>query len=827
MHAVNSIADDGGVTLPHVAELRALGARLLGPDLIVYPVRHHSPACAWHLRGLLEHTAVSTVLVEGPSGFDRLIPQLVHPQATMPLAIYTYAVMTSEGQDPATADGRRRAAYYPFCDHSPELVALRHAAARGIPARFIDLDFAEQCVIEGDATTFESRSLLDERHLTRSRHLATLASRLHCRDHEELWEHLFEIPATGRSAAEQVASIAAYCQLARSGYGDDELAADGTLAREAEMVAHVRDALAARGDGDGPVLVVVGGFHAVALLDGLDRHVDAPTRGRAAVTDQASALIRYSLDRLDRLNGYSAGMTSPAWHQQVWQRLLRHAQAGIDIGARVRQEQALETLSAIAAELREHHDLSLPMPVLGAAYEQTLQLARLRGRSAPAREDLVDAVTSCFVKGDADADGSTVLAVAHRILSGTAIGVVPPGTDRPPLVVDFLHRAARLRLKVDGVAHKTVLDIYRRDEHRRISRLMHGLTLLGVPFGVRLAGPDFVLGTGLDRLREQWEYAVGAATEAALVEASVHGTTVPQAVATRFRDRLARMDNDGELRQAKSAAAMLTHACVLGLHDAIDRVTAPLAAAIAQDASFESVAAATGTLGLLWESREPLEARAVPGLPQLLKSAYERAMFLGRGLQDATGDGSDLIEALSRLRELLASDAGAALDATLLRDLLATLSSGHTHPAVRGAVLGLRHCAGEIDDETLTTTVRGHLDGLLPATQAVAFLRGLLQTAREVAWQQPMLLSMLDDLLGRWEDGVFVAALPELRLAFAAMTPNETDRIAQAVAGLHGREDLGRLVRDDVDADELQRRLLLSRDVTRRLASDGLGGWLA
>ena len=61
--------------------------------------------------------------------------------------------------------------------------------------------------------------------------------------------------------------LAAYCHLARIECSDAELNADGTLQREAEMAWHIRQALAERREGDGPVLAVVGGFHAVALPD--------------------------------------------------------------------------------------------------------------------------------------------------------------------------------------------------------------------------------------------------------------------------------------------------------------------------------------------------------------------------------------------------------------------------------------------------------------------------------------------------------------------------------------------------------------------------------
>lgn len=809
--------------LPTSDAVRALGASLVTPELIVFPVRHHSPACAWQLQRLLAELRPAAVLVEGPRSFTPMIPLLVHAEARMPLAIYTYAVQKAQGEE----GGQRRAAYYPFCDHSPELVALRAAVAQGVPARFVDLDFAEQCQIDVEVEDGEAHSLLDERHYRRSQVLSALARQLGCRDHEELWEHLFEVAADSRSLQAHVADMAAYCQLARVECSDDELNADGTLQREAEMAWHIQQALAEREAGAGPLLAVLGGFHAVVMPALLGKPVTRPRISRAAIGDESSALIRYGFDRLDRLNGYSAGMTSPAWHQRLWEQLQRHAKAIASPGVRVRQEVALTFLFDIATELRERHGLPLPMPTLGAAYEHALQLAHLRQRPAPVRDDVLDAVTSCFVKGEADADGALVLAVARRTLSGQAMGKVPPGASTPPLVRDFEYRAHRQRLKIDDAQpRRAVLDIYRRPEHRITSRLFHGLSLLGVPLATRTAGPDFVNGVGLDRLQEHWEYAHSAATEAALVEASVYGTTVPLAVANRFAARLERFESGQENRDAKTAASLMVQACVLGLHDHLPRVAGTLAQATAADASFASLAQAASSLGLLRESREPLEARDVKELPALLQAVYERAVYLGRDLQGSQGDGAEVVAGLSRLRELLLSEPGRALDADLFWAMVETLHRAHDTALIRGAAAGLLYSAGRLTDEALGAVVEGHLQGLMQPRDAVSYLRGLLHTAREAAWQQPALLQVLDRLLQQWGDDDFVANLPELRLAFAEMTPKETDRIAEAVAQLHGQANLGRLVRYDLSAAEVQSNLATSRLLAQVLMADGLQGWV-
>ena len=804
------------------AQARALADQLIASELIVYPVRHHSPACAWYLRKLIAECNPSAVLVEGPRSFTAMIPLLVHPDAKMPLAIYAYAVQRGSEDDPE----KRRAAYYPFCDYSPELVALREAHNRGIPASFIDLDYAEQCLDETPPDAEES-SLLDERHYRHSAHLQALARKLGCRDQEELWEHLFEVDIGAVSWREHIARVAAYCLLSREDCRNEELAADGTLNREAEMRWHIREALSRRSPEAGPVLAVVGGFHAVAMPALLRQPTTRPKLSRGDVEDEASALIRYGFERLDRLNGYSAGMTSPGWHQGLWEQLLRRESLTTSSSIRVREHVALEMLTDIAIELRSRHGVPLPMPSLCAAFEQALRLSQLRQRPAPVRDDVLDAVISCFVKGDADADGAIVMSVARRLLCGSQTGTVPPGAHTPPMVKDVAWRLRRQRLKVeDSQPRRTILELYRRPAHRVTSRLLHGLSFLGIPFGIRTAGPDFVNGMSLDRLQEHWQYAYSPATVAALVEASVYGVTLPLAVSNRFAAHLDRMQAEGKARDARASTIMVVRACVLGLHDHLPRVLSVLRLAVGEDASFESVVAAISQLGLLWESREPLEARNLEEVPTLLLAGYERAVYLGYGLRGTTGNVEATVTALAQLRELLVSQAGRTLDAQLYWSLLAELQRTHDAAQVRGAAAGLRYSAGLLEQADLGIALDGHFRGMTSATDAVAFLCGLLETAREVAWQQPELLRVLDDLLRQWPQEDFVSNLPGLRLAFAGMTPKETDRIAVSVTELHGVESLGPLVQRELDAEQVQNHLAMSAMVAQTMAADGLGEWV-
>ena len=162
-----------------------------------------------------------------------------------------------------------------------------------------------------------------------------------------------------------------------------------------------------------------------------------------------------------------------------------------------------------------------------AALQQAQLLASLRGHPGPLREDLLDGIRSSFVKGAMDAEGEVVLGITHHVLTGNQIGDIPPEAGECPIVTNFRERARQSRLNLDDATRRKLsLEIYRNRNHRKTSRFLHSLEFIRTPFGNLLGGPDFVRGTELHLLIEHWDYAWSPATEAALVDASIYGSTV-------------------------------------------------------------------------------------------------------------------------------------------------------------------------------------------------------------------------------------------------------------------------------------------------------------
>ncbi len=287
------------------ADIKTLLLMRRGPvgRVVYFPIRHHSPACAWHIDRLIREWQPEAVLIEGPRDATALLPMLLHPETRLPAAIFTTYIKREKAQPPA-----HYAAYYPFCDYSPEYAALKAGTAIGARVKFIDLTFPEQvaCRVCADG---QVQSLLDESYLRHSRFLQAACQRAGVRDADDLWDHLYEDDYQRLPTAQFMRQVLAYCALAREDHSEEMLQAEGELAREGAMAA----AIAAEA---GRVIVVTGGFHTVAL----PRTQAAAPKALAVDPDDALVVLtRYSFPLLDRLNGYGSGMPSPEFYQRRWE----------------------------------------------------------------------------------------------------------------------------------------------------------------------------------------------------------------------------------------------------------------------------------------------------------------------------------------------------------------------------------------------------------------------------------------------------------------------------------------------------------------------------
>jgi len=794
--------------------------KLAADGLYFAPVRHHSPACALALQALIREVRPAVVLIEGPDDFDALLPLLLDPATRPPVAILSQAVLVEQEaqlqQENAPPAGVR-SAFYPFCDYSPEWVALHEGHALGAQLAFIDRPWRG-----GDKHDEEVRSLMSERYLAHSEALKALAARNGCRDQDELWDHLFELrDAEGlRDWRRLFADVFAYCAMARAGYESAVLEADGSLPRERHMAAHLR---AWRARTDGAIVVVTGGFHTIALQQMLDQA--APPAEAVTGKRIGNWLIRYSFDRLDALSGYAAGMPAPAYYQWVWD----SANAAADGPALL--EVAADALTVLARQSRE---LGLAEQIstadVQAALLQASRLAELRGHAGPGRQDLLDAVRSCFIKSAIDDGTSGLAADVQRFLGGSKLGDIPPSAGSPPLLEDARRIAAQMRIRLDDSTPRTVrLDIYRKDGHRARSRFLHLMSYLDTGLAQWQSGPDFIGGASLDMLTEEWRVAWNPMVEARLIELATLGASLSSAAMARLRKEQGQLAAQGQGRSAAQAVDLLTRACLIGLHRQLPELLELISSMLDEDANAGSVITCAHKLLLLWRGREPLGLQEHPQLRQLLLQAWRTALYLMPQLaQQKQNEEAAAVESLRSMHTLhgaLRKLADDEVDHSLWRQHLRHLAATPEAPGVSSAAGAMLFIDGSWNDAQLAAMLQACFGpGALPG-DAVRALKGLMAAAPELLLTQASLRAALNAVMAGWDEQTFVAFLPDLRQTFAALRPRETAELAEALTGAQQDSLLAELHYNATEADLLAGAAMQAA-LADSLARDGLGAWL-
>ena len=751
----------------------------LDAPVLYYPVRHHSPACAWHLERVIERYAPDCILVEGPENANELIPVLTHPDTKAPVALY-YAYRDEDGLLAPEEDresGREAEetyrCYYPFLDHSPELVALRAAASRGILGKFIDLPYGEILLATKDArglrTREEKLSYASDRYLSANRFQKLLCEKTGLRSFEEFWEKYFETAGLFQTDEAFVHQMNAYCLLSRENTPEEELAEDGCLAREAHMALRIREAA----EQYAKVLVVAGGFHIWGLLHGTPQ---PPEQKKLPERAQAVYPMRYTMPAADALSGYASGMPSPGFYASVWAAL--HDETRSQVWDRV----VLDYLVRTGRKLRSDGATISAFDEM-CALQQARGLAELRQKPGPGLYELQDAALSAFVKGEASLSGVEPLRVLRILTTGKAVGQLCEGALVPPLAHDFDAQCNRHRLKQEAATKKELtLSIFSEPRHRETSRFLYQTVFLDIGFAERKKGPDLRRRKDRNLIRESWEYRWTASVDAALIEHAVSGATVREACATELRQRMA------AAARAEQGADLLVQGFLMGIGDVSDALAGRLDELLIQDGDFASLCAACASLNTLDEWQAQYGEQGAYDYPALLRRCFGRVLQLLPSMGAADDRQVPAIQqACMLLYQLTERDSFSSQRPVLLDAFEALTRQDPLHPALHGAVLGLLYGADPAWKRNIDAAIRGYLRGTPGMLlQSASFLQGLFYTARDLLLADPDFLSQIDRLLCALEDDDFTRLLPELRLAFSYFVPVETDRLAKRAAALHG-----------------------------------------
>lgn len=768
------------------------------------PIRHHSPACAWALNAMIQDVQPVEILIEAPADYEDLIPLLLHEETRPPVAVVSLIGKTDQ----------RVAGYFPFCAHSPELVALQAGQALGAKLRFIDLASGEKGILKVEK---KDRPIVfsSDDHFDSSDYTNALAKSFKCRDGFELWDHLFETRIGTADWRGFFTDVGAYCAGMRASTPPDVIASDGDEKREAFMASRIAEAR-----GKGPVLVVTGGFHTPALIRSLGK---TRTASRTAQSSSKSYLIRYSFDALDALNGYAAGLPQPAYYDELWK-------ATIDSrGTPDWKAIGIDIVNRFAERQREQgYPIAVPAQVEMLRIAESL--ARLRGRPGIMRYDLFDGARAALVKGEANVRDIWTEGLAS-FLTGSQIGNIPVSAGSPPLVEDARDRARANRIDVsDGGQRRRKLDVYRKGSQLEASRYFHAMTLLDTGFARREAGPDFINRARMDLLFEEWSFAWSPAVEGRLIELSVLGDQLPTVCLNRLFKVREDLEKNGEAGDLPQLVSWLSRGLMAGLGDKLSPFLAELSNDIQTSVDFSATAHCLRNLYSIATTRGVLRPPDILDFDTALDVAFYRLVYLTDDLCQTTYDTMEpRLKALKLATEFLNGAENTRFDAELYNEAIDRVVSSGPPPQILGATLGICVQSGRRPVGTLTEALNGQFDGSVISTEdRIGVLIGLLATVPSVLWSVPEVLDAVDKFLRSLEEDEFISILPALRHAFTALNPRETEKLASQLA--FGRKySVSALTAThwQLSEDDLHLGARAERAMQAAIQADGLDDWLS
>ena len=790
------------------SRLTSLQAALCQPQRGLYfaPIRHHSPACAWAVKQLIAQIRPAQILIEAPVDLQHHIDLLLDPDTRPPVAL---AVLVDREEQ------ARLAAYYPFCAHSPEYVALQQGKSIGAQLQFIDLPSGDKA-LSTRATPDQPIHFDTEHYFDTGDFINAMCRRIGCRNGYELWDHLFESRLGEADWQSFFADVGAYCAALREATPPAQIKDNGDTAREQHMAAAIQDALS----NDGPVLVLTGGFHTPALVDAVAQGDSRrPPTGASATVN--SFVIRYGFAALDAQSGYAAGLPQPGYYDYLWRR------ADEAKGSPQWRETALALLTEFARELRADGH-SIAVPTLVEVLRVAEGLAAMRGRQGAARYDLIDALRTALVKGEV---GVSEVWTERLLLflRGNAIGDVPASAGSPPIVEDARAQAKRLRIDVsDGARRQRRLDIRRKSSHLRASRYFHAMTLLDTGFAEHQAGPDFVNGINTDRLFEEWSYAWSPMVEGRLIELAMLGDKLNSVCVGVLQQQLQQKRESGHSRDIIAMADLLVRGVLAGLGADLAEYMQVFAGDIKTHGDFHAVAQTLRRLHNMSHASGPLGLPSELALDELQQAAYQRLIYLCDDLPKTPPEAiAERMEALRLVTGLLRSQQQ-LFDRSVFDEAINRVAMARPPAEILGCVLAITVLAGLREPDDICVALSGSFNGTAENDQdRVGVLRGVLFTTPEILWRHERVLREIDQLLCGIADEDFLQLLPHVRLAFTALNPREADRVAESLASLHGGRS-GEFTRRQTELTErdLQKGLALQRAVSHSLAADGLSDWL-
>ena len=824
-----------------VASINQRVEEVLSDELYWFPVRHHSPAVAIHLRSVILKRKPKMIFIEGPHDSNHLLPHLVDPKTKPPVAIYSsyrddtnflgYGDLAGMGELVPS----RFSAWYPMLSYSPEYVALQTAHSVGAAVMLIDLphyarlkpfdaksskrvgadvvpEQSDTPVVTDVPVTPETPNLLDEPGVPDAPAVPGAPGAPDTPDAPDAGpgdpvkpETAVAEPGTDFHFAEssfykhlaKAAGFRSWNEAWDSLFEIRDFKKDPELFRRefalfCSAVRATSSKSLIREDGTLErerfmlktikTTMLERGLSArdcMVVCGGFHLFLDA--NDDIPPPDIPPGTVYTSIVP------YSFFRVSDLSGYGAGNRAPQFYQTMWDLNQKSRKQDLLVehvvTVLKRARKIGEHVSSADAI----STCQHAEMLARLRGRHAPILDDIHDALITCCCKGDPNDEGLHLIKAMDAADIGSKIGRVTEAMGRLPVVQDFYAKVEHLELGESLENEKrTNLSLDKREVlATQRSVFFHRLNFLEIPFAVKTASRATNIATGTI-FREDWALRWSPEIEANLVERSLLGDTIESASLTRLKEKLVREEAD-----AAKVSGMLINAIEMDLPNLIPQVEDSLSRAIESDTRFVSLSRAIVNLCVI--EKNAIYKNLGRGLVNdLIERAYDKACFSIVDIVSVPEDQqAQVLSGLMSLTDLILRADRPYLDKNLLVENLRSAAELTTVPFLRGAMLGILTelhilSTNELSAQ-LTALAKSSPEIMLGAGD---FLDGIMAVSRtSILLGSDSLITAVDELLRVADYQQFLIMLPRMRSAFERLHEAQRDSFAQTVAKRYGLED--------------------------------------
>lgn len=288
-------------------------------------------------------------------------------------------------------------------------------------------------------------------------------------------------------------------------------------------------------------------------------------------------------------------------------------------------------------------------------------------------------------------------------------------------------------------------------------------------------GPQYTKGKDEARIRELWEIQYHSQIEPTLVDWSVYGDSIESICLAHFQEQLTKM------QLANEAGSFLLDLFTTGFSAQIGICFSVLLPLIQNDTDFLSQCRFLAYA----EKVLTLQRTILGNQSDALRRLVQRAFFLATALLPyAGGEAADISQGIRQLYALSQKYPTLCEKDAFLQQLAHMLADSLPDAQIYGVCLAIgtkTEVLSLADCQTRIAAFFSSANGELLAQ----FLTGFLSAGRDLLFVHTDILVDLDRAISQMESEQFLTVLPQLRSAFTALLPAETDRISHTIAQLH------------------------------------------